>query len=417
MLDQHHFHQHYRINARSPFVFAIQIFYHLVELVKIYCSINLPEQMFLRHKVFHPYHGHDISSALPLAYHLFTACLFLLLLYHILSKKATFYGDFFDRLLLPFIKLTEEEKERANTSSIVDYLTAHGEKVERAGREYVWEAPSGKVSVHGCEWYSQYELVGGGAIGFVQKFFGLSYPDAVRSLLGNNINVKAIGEKKPSKTEEKKPFELPEKHTDTRRVYGYLIHERLIDRQVLNRFVKDGLIYEDAKYHNAVFIGKNSEGIPVHAQRRATSAKSDFKGNLDSSIAEYSFHFTGTSEYLFVFEAPIDMLAYISMHKQGWENHSYVALCSTADRAAIQMLKDNPHLKTVYLCLDNDNAGQLGCERISKAIHELGEYSVWRVHPQNKDWDEDLKALNGREAIPASGPQPSEPEPSLTMTM
>ena len=62
-----------------------------------------------------------------------------------------------------------------------------------------------------------------------------------------------------------------------------------------------------------------------------------------------SFHFDGASEYLFVFEAPIDMLAYISMHKNGWENHSYVALCSTADRAALQMLKDNPHLKTVYL--------------------------------------------------------------------
>lgn len=198
---------------------------------------------------------------------------------------------------------------------------------------------------------------------------------------------------------------------------GYLIHERLIDRQVLNRFVKDGLIYEDADYHNAVFVGKNSEGIPVHAQKRATSAKSDFKGNVDNSIAEYSFHFTGTSEYLFVFEAPIDMLAYISMHKQGWENHSYVALCSTSERAALQMLKDNPHLKTVYLCLDNDNAGLLGCKRIADSVHALGDYTIWRVPPQNKDWDEDLKALNGQEAIPASGIQPNEPESPLDMTM
>ena len=175
----------------------------------------------------------------------------------------------------------------------------------------------------------------------------------------------------------------------------------MLDRQVINRFVKDGLIYEDAKYHNAVFVGKNPEGVPVHAQKRATYAKSDFKGNLDSSIAEYSFHFTGTSEYLFVFEAPIDMLAYISMHKQGWENHSYVALCSTSERAALQMLKDNPQLKTVYLCLDNDNAGLLGCKRIAASVHALGDYTIWRVPPQNKDWDEDLKALNGREAIPA----------------
>ena len=249
---------------------------------------------------------------------------------------------------MPYIKFTEQEKASANSASIVDYLTTHGESVERVGREFVWEAPSGKVSINGSEWYSQYELVGGGAVNFVQKFFGLSYPDAIRSLLGNNAGEAVIGEKKPAIVKPKKPFQLPEKHTDMRRVYGYLMHERLIDLQVLNRFVKEGLIYEDATHHNAVFVGVDGSGKPVHAHKRATSAKSDFKGNLDSSIAEYSFHFNGSSEYLFVFEAPIDMLAYISMHKKGWDRHSYVALCSTADRAVIQMLKDNPNLKTVY---------------------------------------------------------------------
>ncbi len=318
---------------------------------------------------------------------------------------------------MPYINFTEQEKVSANASSIVDYLTAHGESVERVGREYVWEAPSGKVSINGSEWFSQYELVGGGAVNFVQKFFELSYPDAVRSLLGNNAGEEVIGERMPQKIKPKKPFELPEKHTDMRRVYGYLMHERMIDRQVINRFVKDGLIYEDAKHHNAVFIGKDKDGKAVHAHKRATSPKSDFKGNLDSSIAEYSFHFNGPSEYLFVFEAPIDMLAYISMHNDRWESHSYVALCSTADRAALQMLKDNPQLKTVYLCLDNDNAGQLGCERIAKAIHELGDYSVWRVLPQNKDWDEDLKAINGREAIPAEQIITAETPTNIELTM
>ena len=318
---------------------------------------------------------------------------------------------------MPYIKFTEQEKETANASSIVDYLRSHGESVERVGREHVWQAPSGKVSINGCEWFSQYELVGGGAVNFVQKFFGLTYPDAVRSLLSNNTGEEVIGERMPPKIKPKKPFELPEKHTDMRRVYGYLIHERMIDRQVINRFVADGLLYEDAKYHNAVFVGNDRNGKTVHAHKRATSAKSDFKGNLESSIAEYSFHFDGSSEYLFVFEAPIDMLAYISMHKQGWDNHSYVALCSTADRAALQMLKDNPNLKTVYLCLDNDNAGQLGSERISKAIHELGEYSVWRVPPQNKDWDEDLKALNGRDAIPAEQISTPETPTNIELTM
>ena len=121
--------------------------------------------------------------------------------------------------------------------------------------------------------------------------------------------------------------------------------------------------------------------------------------------------------FIFVFEAPIDMLAYISMHKLGWEQHSYVALCSTADRAALQMLKDNPHLKTIYLCLDNDSAGQIGCQRVAESIHALGNYTIWRLKPQNKDWDEDLKVLHGREAIPASDQQMNKTQLSFAMTI
>ena len=316
-------------------------------------------------------------------------------------------------MVMPYIKFTEQEKELANATSIADYLTSHGESVKRVGREFVWEAPSGKVSISGNQWYSQYELIGGGAVNFVQKFFGLSYPEAIHSLLGKRVDAEVVGERTPKEIEPKKPFILPEKHTDMRRVYGYLMNERLIDRQVINRFVKEGLIYEDAKYHNAVFVGMDESGIPVHAQKRATTSKSDFKGNVDSSTAEYSFHFDGTSENLFVFEAPIDMLAYISMHKKGWDSHSYVALCSTADRAALQMLKDHPNINTVYLCLDNDQAGAIGCQRIASTIHALGDYKIWRLIPEYKDWDEDLKALCGRTPIPAQASEVTE-EPALT---
>ena len=290
---------------------------------------------------------------------------------------------------MPYIMFTEQEKESANSTSIVDYLISHGESVERVGREYVWEAPSGKVSINGSEWYSQYELVGGGTVKFVQKFFGLSYPEAIRSLLGEQAGETVIGEKKPAIVIPKKPFQLPEKHTDMRRVYGYLMYERMIDRQVLNRFVKDGLIYEDAKYHNAVFVGKDRSGKPVHAQKRATSAKSSFKGNLESSVAEYSFHFDGASEYLFVFEAPIDMLSYISMHKDGWQQHSYAAACGVSDRVLFQMLKDNPSIKTVCLCLDNDDGGRKAVNRISAKLYAQGIPTEVLV-PSHKDWNEDL---------------------------
>ena len=82
------------------------------------------------------------------------------------------------------------------------------------------------------------------------------------------------------------------------------------------------------------------------------------------------------------------------MNQKGWKHHSYVALCSTAGIAALKLLKDNSNIDTVYLCLDNDNAGAVGSERIAEQIHSLGEYKIWRLFPQNKDWNEDIQSQN-----------------------
>lgn len=67
------------------------------------------------------------------------------------------------------------------------------------------------------------------------------------------------------------------------------------------------MIYESAKYHNAVFVGFDQDGAPRHANLRGTGSESTFKGNADGSVPEYSFHWTGRSKYLCLFEAPIDL--------------------------------------------------------------------------------------------------------------
>ncbi|MBR4896741.1 MAG: toprim domain-containing protein, partial [Clostridia bacterium] len=103
---------------------------------------------------------------------------------------------------------------------------------------------------------------------------------------------------------------------------------------------------------------------------------------------------------LFVFEAPIDMLAYITLHPDSWQDHSYVALCSVADRALTHRLDVNPNLRKIYLCLDSDEAGQTAAERMKESLSERG-YEVEILLPTNKDWDEDLKAANGVAPIPA----------------
>ena len=304
---------------------------------------------------------------------------------------------------MPYIHFSEQEKQMANEADIVSYLHSIGESTERHGREHWWESPSGKVSIKGSDWYSQYERVGGGAVGFLQKFYGMKYPDAVRTLLGQDAGKESVRiPRQQVKEKEKKPFTVPPKHTDMRRVYAYLTSERMIDREVIHAFAHKGLIFEDAEHHNAVFVGVDENGVPKHIQKRATNSGSSFKGNVDSSNADYSFNYVGTSDKLFVFEAPIDMLAYISLYKRNWEQHSYVALCSTAECTAVRMLKSYPNLTNVYLCLDHDSAGIEGAIRLADILHEMGDYSVWRAMPTHKDWDEDLKALRGMDSIPAS---------------
>jgi hypothetical protein len=288
--------------------------------------------------------------------------------------------------------ITKNDIENANMMDIASYLKTQGISIKRVGSAYEWESPTGKVSIKGNRWYSQYEMVGGYPINFVMKYFNLEFKDAVSSLLGNSYTLKLdtyeVEEKKTKK------FVVPKKNDSMSRVFFYLRDVRCIDERIINVFAKAGLLFEDTEFHNAVFVGKDVDGHIKHIHKRSTIKDSVFKGNVEASDPECSFNWRGKSNRLFVFEAPIDMLSYISMHKEGWRDHSYVALCSTAGIAAIKQLQDNSNIDKVYLCLDNDNAGTVGSERIAEQIHTLGDYEIWRLFPQNKDWNEDIQLKN-----------------------
>ena len=156
------------------------------------------------------------------------------------------------------------------------------------------------------------------------------------------------------------------------------------------------LLYEDKNHHNCVFVGKDSHGKTGHCHLR--SPVSDFKQTVKGSNADYSFHFNGYSDTIYVFEAPIDLLAYISMNYDNWKKHSYVALCSVAERALMYQLKTHPYIKRIILCLDNDEPGQAAVLRITESLREKGYNNVKVEIPKHKDWDEDLQVLSGHYA-------------------
>ena len=295
-----------------------------------------------------------------------------------------------------YIHFTKEQREQARRTDLANFLIRQGEKVRKSGSEYEWLDGSQKVTIRGHLWYHQYEQKGGDAIDFVCRFYNKYYAEAVEMLL-NNCGGQIITS--PPIEKEHKPFELPQRNDRMSRVFSYLLLTRGIDKDVLFEFVKNKMIYESADYHNAVFVGYDSNGKPRHAHKRGTVTNNPYKGNVAGSQPEFSFHWYGTSDKIFLFEAPIDMLSFISMHKDNWKSHRYAASCSVSDRVLFQCLKDNPNIKNVFLCFDNDEAGQTANKRIAEKLNSMNIQNELLV-PNLKDWNEVLKfAEEGDEQI------------------
>lgn len=288
--------------------------------------------------------------------------------------------------ILTYIHFTKEQREQARRTDLANFLISQGEKVKKSGSEYEWLDGSQKVTIRGHLWYHQYEQKGGDAIDFIRKFYNKDYAEAVQMLLSNYggqiVNLQTT-------EREQKPFILPPRNDRMSRVFSYLLLTRGIDKDVLFEFVRKKMIYESAYYHNAVFVGYDSSGKPRHAHKRGTVTSNPYKGNVAGSQPEYSFHFNGTSDKIFLFEAPIDMLSYISMHKKNWKEHSYAASCSVSDRVLFQCLNDNPNIKNVFLCFDNDEAGRTANKRTADKLNSMNIQNEILI-PNFKDWNEDL---------------------------
>ena len=295
-----------------------------------------------------------------------------------------------------YVHFTDEQKYRANNVELADFLQRRGEKLLPSGRDKRL-ASDHSITVRGNEWYDHSAESGGYAIDFVRKFYGCSYPEAVTLLLGGEQS-EIYRPAQAKKEEPKKPFALPPAHTDMRRVYAYLVKTRRIGREVVSFFAKQKLLYESCEksqdgtkeYHNAVFVGLDENGVARHAHKRGIYTLGQaYKGNVDGCNPRHSFHWLGEREHLYVFEAPVDLLSFITLHPQDWQRHSYVSLCGIGGQAMVWMLEQYPHLRQVSLCLDNDEAGHKASERLNQQLAEQG-YESKRLMSQGKDWNDDL---------------------------
>ena len=308
---------------------------------------------------------------------------------------------------MPYIPFTEEEKMTANSVDLSDFLRVRGEKLERAGREYklIYSDVSGShdsITICGSTWFDHKNQTGGGAIKFMQEFYDMDFQTAVQELLGQRVTPLSHSPPKVSAKEEKKEFRLPQANTNMHRVYAYLIKQRFIATDIISYFAKQHTLYEDKEHHNAVFVGVDENGVPRQAHKRSTSTfGNSFRQTIEGSDTKYSFAHFGESGKLFIFEAPIDMLSYLTLHPEKWQEHSYIAMNGVYENAVLTALKGHSNLSEIVICTDNDVGGIDAADRLSDILKEKGYADIKRILPTNKDWNEDLKQLNGADFLPA----------------
>ena len=309
---------------------------------------------------------------------------------------------------MPYIPFTEEEKMTANSVDLADFLRVRGEKLERAGREYklIYSDDSGShdsITIRGSKWFDHKNQTGGGAIKFMQYHYGMDFPTAVQELLGQRVtSLSSVPLKSTNQSEKQKDFRLPEANNNMHRVFAYLIKQRFIAPEVITHFAKRKLLYEDKKHHNAVFVGVDENGVPRQAHKRGTATfGKSFRQTVKGSDTRYSFAHFGESGKLFIFEAPIDMLSYLTLHSENWQEHSYIAMNGVYENAVLTALKGHSNLSEIVICTDNDVGGIDAADRLSDILKEKGYADIKRLVPEFKDWNECLKVQNDVEPLPA----------------
>lgn len=291
-------------------------------------------------------------------------------------------------------RFTDAEMQIAKETDLPELLTHLGYQVRRIGRYHTTAEMDSLRIKDRRKWFRYSQNTGGNAITFLQQFYGKSFSEAVEYLLAfhgraRDSPIKAAPFVK--RDEAQKPLILPPRNTDDRRVFAYL-RKRGIAAQVIWQFLNAGLLYEDAVHHNCVFVGRNESGQAKYAGLRGTYDLDGpgFKGDAPGSNKNtgFSLPHDPRSDLVLVFEAPIDLMSYLTLHRN---TPNALALCGLYDGALQAYLADHPQIKRIELCLDADGSGREAARQFQNKYTAMG-YAVTVEEPRNgKDWNEYLQ--------------------------
>lgn len=293
---------------------------------------------------------------------------------------------------------------KAREMDLMTYLRNYEpqELVHVSGETYCTkEHDSLRISNGKWNWFSQ-GIGGKSALDYIIKVKGLTFMEAVETILGRSA------EKTPTiyrqKEKEAKTLLIPELSEDTTLVERYL-QRRGIHPIVIRSCIEQKCLFETKQYHNALFIGYDSEGVPRYGALRGTVGQ--YKGDLTGSDKQFSFSINQnrSPKCIHVFESAIDAMSYATLlllDGKNWTQETFLSLAGVYETkrenvvpvALKRYLRDYPSINTIQLHLDNDRIGRGAVTGIVSGLQE--HYTLLDEPPvRGKDVNDELKIRVG----------------------
>lgn len=278
-------------------------------------------------------------------------------------------------------KVVEEIKKMDLLTYFKNYEP--NELVRDSRKQYsVKSHPSLKMS-NGLWNYFHGGIGGKNAVDYVERMLGYEFPDSIEYII-KKMNGRLPVYVPQQEKEKERNLVLPEKNSNENRVKQYL-KSRGLDEEIIKKCIDKHLIYEEKYYYNVVFVGYDEMGNAKYAGCRATN-KSNFKNDATGSNKKYSFRLESNekTDKIFIFESSIDLLSYATLFKlygKNWENKTMISLAGVYQPAKIlaeskvpiaiqNYLEKHSEIRTIYLCLDNDEAGRNATKALSKVLSD-----------------------------------------------
>ncbi|WP_313523805.1 toprim domain-containing protein [Anaerotignum sp.] len=308
---------------------------------------------------------------------------------------------------MPF---TEDEMKAVFDTNLIEYALSQGFDIEKADRHSYHVRNSGGLFLFPRGFHHFSTMQKGNIIDFAKAYQNLTFIQAVEQILGtkayaNTLDSFAVPHKKQRGT-----MKLPTTHSDCTATIDYLVNTRCLDEEIVKELIGKGSIFQAVtehkgkQYKNCAFVGFDKDNQPKYCALRGLYG--NFRQDVSNSDKTYGFQMAGTYNRVFVFESPIDAISHATLSKMNGIDYRFdhrISEGCLSDKALTRFLAENPQIKEIVFCYDNDmegklqdgtpcNFGQEFAKKCAKKFEEKG-YTTFIQTPEKKDFNADLQYI------------------------